>query len=512
MAVLSTLYSLFNLRRLSQVERMRKQPGEVQKMQLLNLLEDAECTEWGKKYDYASISNIEDFQKSVPISNYDDLKPYIERMVKGERSVLWRGSIKWFAKSSGTTSDKSKFIPVSKDALDTCHLQGGKDILTFFSENVPESKVFSGKMLTLGGSHQASEYNDESRVGDLSSIYLEHVPFVAELFRTPPTEIALIEDFEEKLKRIAEIAVKENVTSILGVPSWNLVLLRHILDFTGADNISEVWPNLEMFAHGGISFEPYREQYKKLIPSDKMRYIETYNASEGFFAVQDDLNDKAMLLMLDYGVFYEFIPMSEFDKDKPRVLSIEDVEVGVNYALVISTNSGLWRYIIGDTIKFTSTYPHKIVITGRTTQYINAFGEEVIVNNTNAAIRKACDTTGARIANYSAAPIFMTEKRVKGRHQWMVEFQVMPPNMAEFTDVLDKALQEQNSDYEAKRFRSVTLNCLEIIVAQEGLFHQWMKERGKLGGQHKVPRLANHRRYIDTMIDLNDKMKKDGSQ
>jgi hypothetical protein len=427
-------------------------------------------------------------------------------MVKGERDVLWKGNVKWFAKSSGTTSDKSKFIPVSKEALDTCHLQGGKDVFFFFSENRPDSNFFSGKMLTLGGSHQASAYNAQSRVGDLSSIYLEHVPFVAELFRTPPTEIALIEDFEEKLKRIAEIAVKENVSSIFGVPSWNLVLLRHILDITGASNISEVWPNLEMFAHGGISFEPYREQYEKLIPSEKMRYIETYNACEGIFALQDDLNDKAMLLMLDYGIFYEFIPMSDFEKENATVLSIENVEIGVNYALIISTNSGLWRYMIGDTVKFTSTYPHKIVITGRTTQFINAFGEEVIINNTNAAIRHACEVTGARITNYSAAPIFMTEKRVKGRHQWMVEFEVMPDDVEVFAELLDKALQDQNSDYEAKRFHSVTLNRLELIVANKGLFHEWMKKRGKLGGQHKVPRLANHRRYMESMIKLNDKL------
>ena len=458
MAVLSTLYSLFNLRRPSHIDKMRKEPGQVQKEQLSYLLEEAEYTEWGEKYGFSSIQSVEEFQQRVPLSSYDDLKPYIQRMVKGEKDILWRGGVKWFAKSSGTTSDKSKFIPVSKDALDSCHLQGGKDIIFFFSENRPDSDVFSGKMLTLGGSHQASEYNTKSRVGDLSSIYLEHVPFVAELFRTPPTEIALIEDFEEKLKRIAEVAVKENVTSIFGVPSWNLVLLRHILEFTGASNISEVWPNLEMFAHGGISFEPYREQYKKLISSENMRYIETYNASEGFFAIQDDLNDKSMLLMLDYGIFYEFISMHEFEDENPKVLTIEEVEIGVNYAILISTNSGLWRYKIGDTVKFTSTYPHKILITGRTTQFINAFGEEVIVNNTNAAIRQACDQTGARITNYSAAPIFMTEKRIKGRHQWMVEFQIAPEDMEAFADILDKELQNQNSDYEAKRFHSVTLN------------------------------------------------------
>ena len=410
MAVLTTLYSLFNLRRSTQIERMKSAPEKVQLKQFEYLIDEAQDTLWGERYAYATIKSVKDFQERVPLSSYNDLKVEIERMIKGERDILWPGKIKWFAKSSGTTSDKSKFIPVSKDALETCHLQGGKDVYNLFSENVPNTRIFSGKMLTLGGSHQASMFNDASRVGDLSSIYLEHVPFVAELFRTPPTKIALIEDFEEKLKRIAEIAVEENVTSILGVPSWNLVLLRHILEYTGAENINQIWPNLEMFAHGGISFDPYREQYHKLIPSDKMKYIETYNASEGFFAIQNDLNDKGMLLMMDYGIFYEFIPMKEFNQENPTVLTVEKVEIGVNYAIVISTNSGLWRYIIGDTVKFTSLRPHKIVITGRTTQFINAFGEEVIVNNTNDAMRSACDITGASISNYSAAPLFMTEK------------------------------------------------------------------------------------------------------
>ncbi len=507
MAVLSTLYSMFNLRRLSQIDKMRTAPGAVQQKQLYNLLREAEKTQWGLKYDYSSIRSIEEYQRRVPISSYDTIKSYIEKMIKGERDVLWKGHVKWFAKSSGTTSDKSKFIPVSKDTLYSCHLQGGKDVFTFFLENVPDSRIFSGKMLTLGGSHQASEFNEESQVGDLSSIYLENVPFVAELFRTPPTEIALIEDFEEKIKRIAEVAVEENVTSILGVPSWNLVLLRHILEYAGASNITEVWPNLEMFAHGGISFKPYREQYKKLIPSEKMRYIETYNASEGFFAIQDDLNDKGMLLMMDYGIFYEFIPMNEFGTENPKVLTVDQVEVGVNYALLISTNSGLWRYMIGDTVKFTSVYPHKIEITGRTKEFINAFGEEIIVNNTNEAMRLACEKTDARITNYSAAPIFMTEKRIKGRHQWIVEFEQEPKDIEEFTEILDKELQQLNSDYEAKRYHSVTLNRLELIVAEKGLFHEWMKERGKLGGQHKVPRLSNDRKHIETMINLNEKLK-----
>jgi hypothetical protein len=508
MAVLSTLYSLFSIRRLSQVEKMRTEPCEVQQKQLDMLLEEARDTEWGKKYDYASITSIEEYQKRVPISTYNDAKEDIERMIKGEEDVLWKGTTKWFAKSSGTTEDKSKFIPVSKDSLETCHLQGGKDVLTLYSENVEDTGFFSGKMLTLGGSHQPSDLNEDSRVGDLSSIYLEHTPFILEFFRTPAPEIALLNDFEEKLKRIAEVAIDENVTSILGVPSWNLVLLRHILEVTGKKNILEVWPNLEMFAHGGISFEPYREQYQKLIPSENMHYIEIYNASEGFFAIQDDLNDKGMLLMLDYGVFYEFIPMSEFGTENPTVLSIGDVKEDVNYALLISTNSGLWRYLIGDTIRFTSTYPHKIVITGRTTQFINAFGEEVIINNTNEAMRLACEKTGASITNYSAAPVFMTEKQVKGKHQWVVEFDEHPEDIEVFAQLLDNELQKLNSDYEAKRTNNVTLNRLELIAAEKGLFHHWMKERGKLGGQHKVPRLSNSRTYVESLLELNTRLLK----
>lgn len=505
MAVLSTLYSLFSLRRLSQVEKIKTKPGEVQKEQLKNLLQEAKDTEWGRAYNYASIKSLDDFQKTVPISTYEDMKPFIERMINGEKNILWKGSVKWYAKSSGTTSEKSKFIPVSKEAIDTCHTQGGKDILTFFSENVEDTKVFSGKMMTLGGSHKASEKNKQSRVGDLSSIYLEHVPSVAELMRTPHKDVALIEDFEEKLDRITEIVVKEDVTSLFGVPSWNLVLLRRVLEYTGKKTITEVWPNLEMFAHGGISFKPYKEQYEKLIPSEKMRYIETYNASEGFFAIQDDLEDSSMLLMLDYGVFYEFIPMSEFEEDNPTIVGIEDVKIGVNYALLISTNSGLWRYMIGDTVKFTSTYPHKILITGRTTQFINAFGEEVIVNNTNEAMRIACEKFNVNISNYSAAPIFMTEQRIKGKHQWIVEFDTAPENIEAFADTLDKEIQLLNSDYEAKRFRNATLDRLDLIVARQGLFHDWMKQRGKLGGQHKVPRLANHRKHIESLIELNNK-------
>lgn len=507
MAILSTLYSLFNLRRFSQIDKIKSEPEKVQLSQLDNLIRDAKHTEWGQKHNFASVKTVADFQRYVPLATYDTLKPYIERMIKGEKDVLWGGAIKWYAKSSGTTSDKSKFIPVSKESLETCHLQGGKDLFVFFSENVPDTEVFGGKMLTLGGSHKASEFNDKARVGDLSSIYLEHVPSVAEMFRTPSPHIALINNFDEKIKRITEVAVNENVTSILGVPSWNLVLLRHVLDYTGANDISEVWPNLEMFGHGGISFKPYREQYAQIITSPKMRYIETYNASEGFFAIQDDLSDDGMLLMLDYGIFYEFIPMSELGKENPNVLTIGEVELGVNYALVITTNSGLWRYIIGDTVKFTSLYPHKIVISGRTTQYINAFGEEVIVTNSNEAMRLACEEFNVSISNYSAGPVFMSEEHTKGHHQWIVEFDNLPNNIEAFADALDKYLQGLNSDYEAKRFNNATLNRLDLVVAENGLFHGWLRKQGKLGGQHKVPRLANDRRYIDSLLEENENLK-----
>ncbi len=504
MTVRSTFYTLFNRRRPLQIKNMQARPHKLQWQELMRLLKQAAGTEWGRKYDFSTINDVPTFQQRVPISSYEDLKKDIERMMKGEPNVLWRGKPQWFAKSSGTTNDKSKFIPVSKEALSTCHQQGGKDVLTFFIDNVPETNLFSGKMLTLGGSHRTGKHNSKVRIGDLSSIYLENVPFWAELFRTPPTKIALIDDFEEKLKRITEIAAKKKVTSILGVPSWNLVLLKHVLSLTGASNITEVWPHLEMFAHGGISFDPYRKQYEKLIPSHRMRYIETYNASEGFFAIQNDLEDKGMLLMLDYGIFYEFVPMREFEKENPSVLTIDQVEIGVNYALLITTNSGLWRYVIGDTVKFTSTFPHKIIITGRTTQYINAFGEELIVNNTDEAVRLVCEETGARITNYSAAPVFMSETQEKGCHQWLVEFETPPPDIELFALRLDEILQSLNSDYEAKRFHSTTLEAPELIVAKQGLFLQWMKGRGKLGGQHKVPRLANHRQYMETMLALNE--------
>ena len=501
MPLINSIFSWFNIKRLSQIEDMRKDPEYFQEEQFDMLIRKGEKTEIGKKYGLSSIKNVESFQKQVPFHRYDDLKPYIERMIKGEQGVLWPKEVKWYAKSSGTTSDKSKFIPVSKDALEECHFKAGKDIFAIYTNIYPESGVFTGKGLTLGGSHQVSPFSEKSQVGDLSAIYIQNVPFFLDFLRTPDASIALIDEFEEKINRIAEVAVHENVTNFMGVPSWNLILLKHILQVTGKSNILEIWPNMELFVHGGINFEPYRDQFKRIIPKDDMRYMETYNASEGFFAIQDDLNSKDMLLMMDYGIFYEFIPMEDIDLDHPKALTISDVEVGRNYAVVITTNGGLWRYLIGDTIQFTTLYPHKIKISGRTKQYINAFGEELMVDNAENALKETCDATGAVINDYTVAPVYM-ENDSKGRHQWLIEFELKPGSMDEFAKILDKALQKVNSDYEAKRHKSVTLEHLELIPAGKGLFVEWMKKRGKLGGQNKVPRLSNTRKYMDELLAM----------
>lgn len=502
MPLLNSLISWINTIRLNQINDYSTQPSDIQEEQLFKLIDTAKDTEFGRKYGYKSISTIRQFQQNVPISSYDELKPWIERMIAGEKNILWPKEVKWFAKSSGTTNDKSKFIPVSKESLEDCHFQAAKDVFTLYMENAPSSKLYTGKSLTLGGSHQVSDYSDKTHVGDLSAIYIQNVPFIADLMRTPDASIALIGEFEEKIKRIGEVSVKENVTSLLGVPSWNLVLLKHILKVTGKTTIKEVWPNFELFVHGGINFEPYRSQFKQLMGNDLVNYQETYNASEGFFGIQNDLNDKTMLLMLDYGIFYEFIPINEVDNENPKTLLLEEVELDKNYAIVISTNGGLWRYMIGDTVKFISKYPYKFVISGRTKYFINAFGEELIVDNAIKGLSVACDKTGAIIKEYTAAPVYMTQT-TKGRHQWLIEFEKTPNDIKQFEEILDNALQNINSDYEAKRHRNATLECLEVITANDQLFHIWMKQRGKLGGQNKVPRLANNRQYIDELLKLN---------
>ncbi len=501
MPILNSIISWVNVKRLHQVDLFKKYPFDVQQEVFAKLVDQASRTTWGIQYGYDSIYSIEEYQQRVPISTYDDVKPYINRLRDGEQNLLWPTDIKWFAKSSGTTSDKSKFIPVSNEALEDCHFRGGKDVMAFYTRERPDSGIYKGKTLTLGGSAEVNKFSNESYFGDLSAVIIENLPFWAQFIRTPAPEIALIPDFEEKLKKIIQHTVNENVTGIAGVPSWNLVLLRAVLDYTGKNNILEVWPNLELFTHGGISFTPYREQYKKLIPSDKMNYLETYNASEGFFGIQDDLNSDDMLLMLDLGVFYEFIPVERLDDDNPPAFTVKDVEKSVNYAMIITTNGGLWRYMIGDTIMFTSLFPHKIKISGRIKYYINAFGEEVIEDNAENALMEACGQTGAIIKEYTAGPLFMSTDS-KGAHQWMIEFHTQPDSLERFTRILDKALCDLNSDYEAKREKNITLEEPRVTSLEPGTFYRWMEQRGKLGGQNKIPRLANDRKYLDELQDI----------
>ena len=474
----------------------------IQDKVLKRLLDRASATEWGMKHDYRTIKNYQDFQQRVTVQTYDDIKDYVDRMRRGEKDVLWPGNVVWYAKSSGTTNDKSKFIPVSKEGLQSVHYAGGRDAVAYYLQQYPESRIFSGKTLILGGSH-APNYNVKSSlVGDLSAILIENINPLVNLIRVPDKRIALLSDFEEKMEKIARVAMNKDITNISGVPSWMLAVLKRVLELKGTDNLAEVWPNLEVFFHGGVAFTPYREQYKQLIRSSKMHYMETYNASEGFFGLQNDPLDPAMMLMIDYDVFFEFIPMDEFDSPNPHVVPLTGVELGKNYAMLISTACGLWRYLIGDTVKFTSKNPYKFVITGRTKHFINAFGEELMVDNAEQGLAKACQETGAQVAEYSAAPVFM-DADAKCRHQWLIEFAVMPDSVEKFASILDNSLQAINSDYEAKRYKDITLQPLEIVVARPKLFHDWLKVKGKLGGQHKVPRLSNSREYIEEMLSLN---------
>ena len=487
--------------RMRSIEHFESHAEQIQRQVLNKLLERAADTEWGSKYGYASMRNYEDFAAKVPLSTYEELKGYIDRMRRGEKDLLWPGLVKWYAKSSGTTNDKSKFIPVSKDGLHDTHYAGGADAVTIYLHNNPLSRLFDGKALILGGSH-ASNYNlPHSLVGDLSAILIENINPLVNLLRVPPKKIALLSDFEEKRDRIAEIAMRQNVTNLSGVPSWMMAVINRVLEISGKQSLEQVWPNLEVFFHGGVAFTPYREQYHRLIRSPRMHYMDTYNASEGFFGLQNDPLDPAMLLMLDYGVFYEFIPLDEVGKENPQVLPLWAVEPGKNYALVISTSGGLWRYQIGDTLRFTSVNPYKFVISGRTKCFINAFGEELIVDNAERGLHEACRETGAVVNEYTAAPVFMDD-RGKCRHQWVIEFEKLPADLNHFAEVLDKALQRINSDYEAKRYKDITLQQLEIVVARKGLFNDWLKSKGKLGGQHKVPRLSNNREIIEQVLQM----------
>ena len=501
MAITPIIRPLFALRRKA-LDKFQTQAEQLQMQVLLNLTQKAQNTEWGKTHDFASIKSYEDFAFTSQVNTYEDLKHSIDRMRQGEKDVLWPGHVRWYAKSSGTTNDKSKFIPVSKDGLKDTHYAGGRDAVAWYLGNNPQSRIFDGKALILGGSH-APNYNiKKSLVGDLSAILIENVNPLVNMVRIPKKEIALLSDFEVKREKIAQAAIRENISNLSGVPSWMLSVMNRVLEITGKDNLSEVWPNLEMFFHGGVAFTPYREQYKRLIPSPNMHFMETYNASEGFFGLQDDPSDLSMSLMVDYGVFYEFIPMDEIENPNPQVLPLWGVKTGKNYAMVISTSSGLWRYMIGDTVRFTSLNPYKFVITGRTKFFINAFGEELIVDNAEAGLAEACRQTGAEVLEYTAAPVFMDEDG-KCRHQWLIEFAKVPEDMNAFAHILDETLQQVNSDYEAKRYKDITLQPLELVVARKGLFHDWLASKGKLGGQHKVPRLSNNRTHIEEMLKLN---------
>jgi len=493
------------------IARYDSHSEDIQRKVLGKLVKKASNTEWGKKYNYGSITTYEQFAASVPVNTYEELKGYIHKMREGEKDVLWKGQVRWYAKSSGTTNDKSKFIPVSKDGLKRIHYLGGRDCVSCYLKINPKSNILRGKSLILGGSHTPNLNTPKSLVGDLSAILIENVPKAVNLTRVPNKRIALMSDFEKKRARIAQVAKDMNITNISGVPSWMLSVLNKVMELKETDNIADVWPNLEVFFHGGVAFNPYRETYKSIIRSDKMHYMETYNASEGFFGIQNDLNDPAMLLMIDYDVFYEFCPMDEMGEDgypKPgaKIVPLWEVETGKNYAMLISTSCGLWRYLIGDTVKFTQKDPYKFFITGRTKHFINAFGEELIVDNAEKGLLQACVATGAQVKEYTAAPIFM-DSNAKCRHQWIIEFSKKPGNLEDFGMILDRSLQAINSDYEAKRYKNVTLQPLEIIQAREGLFDEWLKSKGKLGGQHKIPRLSNTRQYIEELMEMNNQKK-----
>ena len=503
MGLINSILTWVMQKRIHQIELFIKYPHEVQEELFKKLIQTARYTEFGKQFDFSSIQTYEQFRERVPIHTYEKTFPYIDRLMKGEQNILWPSEIKWFSKSSGTTNARSKFIPVSQESLEDCHFKGGKDLLSIYVNNFPETKLFDGKGLAVGGSHQINELDPSasSYYGDVSAVIMQNLPPWAQFIRTPSLETALMGNWEEKIEKLARETIKENVTNIAGVPTWTVLLIQRVTDIAMKKNILEVWPNLEVFFHGAVAFAPYRTLFQSIIPSDKMRYWETYNASEGFFGIQDQRNSEALLLMLDYGIFYEFIPMEELEKENPKAVPLSDVELDKNYAMVISTNSGLWRYNIGDTIKFTSKFPYRIKISGRTKHFMNAFGEEIIVENAETAIAKACEITGAVIDNFTAAPIYLKEGK-KGRHEWIVEFKVPPTDPDQFARILDETLRSINSDYDAKRAHNLALVEPKVHSAGEGTFYNWMKRRGKLGGQNKVPRLANSREYVDEILKL----------
>lgn len=500
MPILNSVITWLIKKRIHQMDLFMKYPHDVQEEWFKKLIAAGRDTEYGAKYGFDGIRNYEQFSKRVPVNTYDSLKPYIDRLRKGEQNLLWPSDIKWFAKSSGTTAGKSKYIPVSRHALEECHFKGGKDMLSIYVNNHPDSLIFDGRSIGMGGSHNISDVNNEEYYdGDLSAILIENLPFWAQILRTPNREIALMDEWETKIEKMARITMEENVTSLSGVPSWTLLLVKRILDITGEKYIKNVWPNLEVFIHGGIKLEPYRRQFDELVGPGGINYQETYNASEGFFGIQDRTDSKELLLMLDYGVFYEFIPMTEIENENPKVYNLSEVEVGKNYAMLITTNAGLWRYQIGDTVKFTSTNPYRIIITGRTKYFINLVGEEIILDNAEKALDIASKKCGAVIDEYMAGPADL-ENGEEARHEWLFEFIKEPDDVAVFGDALDNALKSLNSDYEAKRYKNMLLQPPSITSLEKGTFYKWLKSKGKLGGQHKVPRLLNNRTILEEVL------------
>lgn len=500
MRILSPAISRLARMRMWRIESMMMNPVAAQREVLQDLVTSAQYTEFGRRYRFSELFTVKAFKQAVPIQEYDDIRPWVERVMQGEEQVLWNTPIHWFAKSSGTTSDRSKFIPVSDESLEENHFKAAKDVLTLYYHFNPESDLLTGKGLIIGGSHTIHQFNEETHYGDLSAVLIQNTPFYGQWMRTPDLSIALMDEWESKIEQLALNTIQENVTSISGVPTWTLVLFRRILEITGKSCMKEVWPNLELYMHGGVSFVPYREQFARIIGAD-IHYLEMYNASEGFFAAQDQPGEDGMLLFTDHGIFMEFMPVEEYGKPEPRTVGLDKVEVGRNYAPVISTNGGLWRYLVGDTIRFTTLDPFRIRVSGRLKHFINAFGEELIIDNADRAVAAACARTGAVVSDYTAAPIYFSVQG-NGGHEWIVEFEVAPRDHEAFSAALDAALKELNSDYEAKRHRDIALRPPRLHAAPAGLFGRWLKSKGKLGGQHKVPRLSNDRTYVDELLQL----------
>lgn len=499
--LIHSIASWFLKKRVHQMELFLKYPNEVQNELLLKLIEKAKNTEIGLKYNFNDIKSYAQFASQVPITTYEENQANIERSRQGENNILWPTSIKWFAQSSGTTNARSKYIPVSPESLEQCHYAASKDLLCMYLNNNPESNLFSGKGLRLGGSKELYKSNG-TVYGDLSAILIDNMPFWAEFSSTPNNDVSLLSDWEIKMQAIVDETIAENVTSLAGVPSWMLVLLNNVLETTGKASILDIWPNLEVYFHGGVSFDPYADQYHNILPTNRVQYYEIYNASEGFFAIQDQNDSKDLLLMLDYGIFYEFIPMNTYGTPQEKIIPLSEVETGENYAMVITTNAGLWRYKIGDTVRFVSTSPYRVRVSGRTKHHINAFGEELIIENAEEALKRASREVACEIKDYTAAPIFMQGKE-KGAHEWIIEFKRQPQDFAAFANALDSKLQEINSDYAAKRYNNMTLDAPTIHMARENLFYDWLKENNKLGGQHKIPRLSNSRDFLEELTALN---------